>query len=315
LHFTILPRAEAGLDEMRLLHVETLTFQVFYPPNVPKYAIASHRWRADAEAMLADVVEKKDMTGYGFQKVKGFADYVRTHIPDLLWVWIDTCCIDQKSSSELTEAINSMFRWYRDAEVCLAYLQDIPAADDRCRIETSEWFLRGWTLQELLAPTIVVFLAKDWRVIGHKGKGNSGRQGTALESGVSLNHQIAHITQISEAILQDYDNSLGLSIEEKMKWMVGRQTTREEDLSYCLLGILDVRMTIRYGDGKDDTRDRLLKKAGKSKTAAPTIKPFSNVPFRRDPNFVERTQLTDQMRAKLLVPAGRAALVGLGGIG
>jgi hypothetical protein len=106
-----------------------------------------------------------------------------------------------------------------------------------------------------------------------------------------------------------------MSVDERMQWMVGRQTTREEDLSYCLLGILDVRMTIRYGDGKEATRERLLKKAGKSKSTSTAIKPFSNVPFRRDPNFIDRVDPTNQMRAKLAVPAGRAALVGLGGIG
>jgi hypothetical protein len=300
---------------MRLLHVEKLTFQVFYPPNIPKYAIASHRWRAELEAMLADVQEKKDFCSYGFQKVKGFADYVKTHIPDLEWVWIDTCCIDQKSSSELTEAINSMFRWYCEAEVCLAYLQDIPSVNDDSLFETSDWFRRGWTLQELLAPTIVIFLTQDWQIIGHKGSSETGRQGTPLQIGSSLNNRIAAITQISENILQDYSNSHAMSIDERMQWMVGRQTTREEDLSYCLLGILDVRMTIRYGDGKEATRERLLKKAGKSKSTSTAIKPFSNVPFRRDPNFVDRVDPTNQMRAKLDVPAGRAALVGLGGIG
>jgi hypothetical protein len=43
--------------------------------------------------------------------------------------------------------------------------------------------------------------------------------------------------------------------------------------------------------------------------------PSSNVPFHPDPQFVERAALTDQIRAKLSVPAGRAALMGLGGVG
>lgn len=123
---------------MRLLHTTTLTFKEFYPPVIPKYAIASHRWRGGDEALLSDVQEKKNTHTSGYQKVIAFTAYVREHIPALEWIWIDTCCIDQKSSSELSEAINSMFRWYRDAEVCLAYLQDVSAADNLASFTDSD---------------------------------------------------------------------------------------------------------------------------------------------------------------------------------
>jgi hypothetical protein len=322
---------------MRLLHVETLTFEVFYS-DIPKYAIASHRWRGDAETMLRDVQERKDPNGYGFQKVKGFTEYVKKQIPGLQYVWIDTCCIDQTSSAELQEAINSMFDWYRKAEVCLAYLQDVPVAEADSLFERSEWFRRGWTLQELLAPTIVVFLSDDWTVLGHKGSGSCGRQGTSLQVGSQLNSHVAAITKIPENILQDYHESHALSFEEKIQWMAGRRTTRGEDMSYCLLGILSVRMNIRYGDGEEETRKRLINKLGKSthatmgqqlvvnqlaqlvvnQTSQQTttkVKPFSSVPFRRDPNYIERVSLLNEIRNKLSEPAGRAVLVGLGGVG
>ncbi|KAK0316452.1 hypothetical protein LTR01_000200 [Friedmanniomyces endolithicus] len=41
----------------------------------------------------------------------------------------------------------------------------------------------------------------------------------------------------------------------------------------------------------------------------------SNVPFRRDPEFVDRKKLFDQINVKLSTPGARAALVGLGGVG
>lgn len=128
---------------MRLLDVKTRTFTEFYSPNIPKYAIASHRWVAGAEIMLNNVQEGKKTNSDGYRKVKGFAEYARLHLQNVNWPWIDTCCIDQMSSTELSEAINSMFRWYRDAEVCSAYLQDVPGVEDASRFERSTWFSRG----------------------------------------------------------------------------------------------------------------------------------------------------------------------------
>jgi len=113
----------------------------------------------------------------GCGKVIGFAEYVKAHLPHVEWLWIDTCCIKQDSDRELSEAINSMFKWYREAEVYLAYLVDVEEKDDLDNFKASKWFRRGWTLQELLAPRTVVFLTKDWRVIGHKGGAGRGKSG------------------------------------------------------------------------------------------------------------------------------------------
>lgn len=245
---------------MRLLNVTTLTFAEFHSPDIPKYAIASHRWSAGTEATLKSIQEKTDTQSFGYKKVKGFADYMKSNIADLQWLWIDTCCIDQKSSAELQEAINSMFRWYRDAEVCLAFLYDVSTGDDLSGFERSNWFERGWTLQELLAPSTVIFLAKEWQLIGHKGRGDCGRSGILMQTGKLLDERVASITRIPEAILHDYSESHNLSPEGKLEWAKHRQTTREEDQSYCLLGILGVSMNIRYGDGGEQTRNRLLKK-------------------------------------------------------
>ncbi|KAF1927223.1 uncharacterized protein M421DRAFT_18033, partial [Didymella exigua CBS 183.55] len=37
------------------------------------------------------------------------------------WAWIDTCCIDETNNADLSEAINSMFRWYQRSAACYIY--------------------------------------------------------------------------------------------------------------------------------------------------------------------------------------------------
>jgi hypothetical protein len=149
---------------MRLLNVDTFRFTEYFGTTPPPYAIASHRWTAGAEAMWEDVQERQRTDTAGYREVQGFVAYMRTHLPLVKWLWVDTCCIKQQSDRELSAAINSMFQWYRDAEVCLAYLEDVPTVSDMGTFAQSVWFRRGWTLQELLAPGVVIFLSRDWGI-------------------------------------------------------------------------------------------------------------------------------------------------------
>nr|POF13617.1 vegetative incompatibility protein het-e-1 [Quercus suber] len=312
---------------MRLLNIDTLTFTDFFVAQaLPPYVIASHRWVAGTEAMLEDVQQQKDTSKAGYHKVKRFAKYVKAQIPLVKWLWIDTCCIDQKSSQEVGEAINSMFRWYRDAEVCLAYLGDVTATNEPSSFEKSVWFKRGWTLQELLAPSVVIFLSKEWEVIGHKGRSGYGRSGIPVRTGVSLESRVAVITKIPEAILQDYEKSEGLSSDEKTRWMADRDTTRGEDSSYCLLGILGVSMNIRYGDGREKTRIRLMEKVSKSKKLLAGIKQDKyHVPFSRKgipftdffvPREADMQHLTSFFQSAMTAQRQRVFVVhGMGGTG
>ncbi|TBU21519.1 hypothetical protein BD309DRAFT_1077736 [Dichomitus squalens] len=79
---------------------------------------------------------------------------------------------DPRLSEKLSESINSMYIWYGDSDVCYAFLADVPPEDDiranGSRFQTSRWFTRGWTLQELIAPRKLLFLSEDWREIGSK---------------------------------------------------------------------------------------------------------------------------------------------------
>ena len=149
--------------------------------------------------------------------------------------WVDTCCIDKKSSAELSEAINSMYRWYSQAHVCLVYLADVmPSSpiDRQGQLMKSRWFTRGWTLQELLAPDDPIFFDSTWMQIGTKS---------------DLEERISEATHISIEHLRD---RYGASVATRMSWASRRKTTRIEDTAYCLMGLFRVNMPLLYGEGR-----------------------------------------------------------------
>ena len=163
---------------MRLINIHTLDLSEDFDVDIPNCVTASHRWlRKAAETTFADIQKRRNTDKDGYKKLQGFAAYVRVHIPHVQWLGIDTCCIYKDSDAEMSEAINSMCEWYKNAEVCLAYLADVNTRDDQDAFRQSEWFRRGWTLQELLVPSTVVFLTRTWEVIGHKGKTGRGKTG------------------------------------------------------------------------------------------------------------------------------------------
>ena len=147
-----------------------------------------------------------------------------------------------------------MFSWYRDARLCIAYLLDVEHPSDRVALRKSVWFKRGWTLQELVASSVVVFLTNDWRVIGHKGMPAH----LAIKAGDNLEPLLAEITRIPDAVLQDFSNSRGLSTGDKMLWVYGRQTLKEEDMVYALFGIFGVTPGANYGEGRHSAEERLM---------------------------------------------------------
>ena len=221
---------------MRLLHVTTLSLSEFAEHDIPPYAILSHRWEQE-EVSFQDMNGRDAENKAGFQKIKNFC---RTAAEDgFEYVWVDTCCIDKTSSAELSEAINSMYRWYRDSEVCYVYLSDVNSGEDPTApgsgFSKSAWFTRGWTLQELIAPSTVVFYDKEWIEIGT----NFDLQGT-----------IETVTGIPvPAFLYSRYTLRNFSIAQKMSWAANRKTSRSEDLAYCLLGLFDINMPMIYGEG------------------------------------------------------------------
>ncbi|KAL1600119.1 hypothetical protein SLS59_006193 [Nothophoma quercina] len=154
------------------------------------------------------------------------------------WVWIDTCCIDKRSSAELSEAINSMYQWYWNAEICYAHLVDVikdPLLDGNdASFIASRWFSRGWTLQELLAPETVEFYDGNWQILGTK---------------LSLLDSICEASQIDMKYLLKRELIKEASIATIFSWASRRKTTRSEDIAYCLLGLVSINMPMLYGEG------------------------------------------------------------------
>jgi hypothetical protein len=233
---------------MRLLNVKTNRLEEFFGVDTPPYAILSHTWGPN-EVTFKDIERK----GYksGSKKIDGCR---RQAVKDGFgYIWIDTCCIDKSSSTELSEAINSMWSWYSEAEVCYAYLSDVPRGDDlekeNSAFRRSHWFTRGWTLQELIAPNVVSFYDEAWEFIGEKYLiADLGTEASPAEAD-SFISILSQITTIPSEIFQDNQKVRIASVAQKMSWAASRKTTRTEDVAYSLLGIFGVNMTMLYGEG------------------------------------------------------------------
>jgi hypothetical protein len=221
---------------MRLISVETGKLEEFFEPHIPLYAVLSHTWGPDHEELSFHDVQNGNITKSGIGRVKFDGCCKQARADGLHYTWIDTCCIDKTNSTELSEAINSMFRWYRNATHCYVYLSDVPAGADLTlsAFKNSRWFQRGWTLQELIAPRDLRFYGANWSCLG-------ARRDLAID--------VEEITGIPRPFQLGVADLREASIAQRMSWAAKRVTKRQEDLAYCLLGIFDVNMPMIYGEG------------------------------------------------------------------
>jgi hypothetical protein len=241
---------------MRLLKVEEddkFSLIEFIGDKIPRYAILSHTWGADGEEVTyEDLTRGTGKSKAGYQKIRFCGKQAATD--GLQYLWVDTCCIDKLSSAELSEAINSMFRWYHDAGNCYVYLSDVSIGGSSKNgqfsqetwepaFQKSRWFTRGWTLQELIAPASVEFFSVEGERLGDKK---------------SLERQIHDITGITPQALQGAPLS-HFGVDKRMSWAAKRETKREEDAAYSLLGIFDIHMPLIYGEGRKKALARLQK--------------------------------------------------------
>jgi len=229
---------------MRLIDVQDYGLIDVNGPDDYPYAILSHTWTTGEvsfdDLKDLDVARAKS----GWSKIERTCALAQSH--GIRYAWIDTCCIDKSSSAELTEAINTMFQWYKNAFKCYAYLSDLPVsqngnpASDRAKeqlradLGRCRWFSRGWTLQELIAPEIVEFYDSGWVYRGTKA---------------DLRFEIASITDIAKSVLSNSEELSTIPVARKMSWAARRVTTRPEDAAYCLLGIFGVNLPLIYGEG------------------------------------------------------------------
>jgi hypothetical protein len=223
---------------MRLLNVDSFEFEEFFYAKPPPYAILSHTWGSDSEEVsYRDVLDGRLRTpATRPDKITGCCQKAKED--GYKYVWVDTCCIDKTNLVELQEAINSMFRWYRDANICYAYLADVTPVGGtstfNAAFAASRWFQRGWTLQELIAPHNLRFYNKGWTFVGNKG---------------NLYELVEEITGIPSDFLLGIVKLHDASVAQRMSWAAKRVTKRQEDMAYCLLGIFGVSMPMIYGEG------------------------------------------------------------------
>ncbi|KAL9612981.1 MAG: hypothetical protein Q9167_002458 [Letrouitia subvulpina] len=283
-------KAHTFCASIRSLKKRDLFASRFNPGAEPAYAILSHRWcegvegrdkavrktktrskRRPREVTLQDLrsrslghLRRNAALRDSLEKIRGACR--RALAEGQRYVWIDSCCIDRTNLFEVSESIRSMFRWYRDAACCFAYLWDVdvdqevrssnllsppPSPLRNERQEYSEWFSRGWTLQELLAPRRLLFFDRRWNKLGT-------RRALAGEVETATGIPAKYVTDFS-AHAED------ASVAMKMSWMARRSTTKEEDTAYCLFGIIGVSMDVRYGDGRKEFlrfQDKIMREPG-----------------------------------------------------
>jgi hypothetical protein len=246
---------------MRLITYEgswSLKLVEYEENDLPQYAVLSHTWGADGEEVTFKDFTEGDIEGKaGYRKLVFCSKQAARD--GIQHFWIDTCCIDKSSSAELNEAINSMFHWYRRASKCYVYLCDVPRPEHSTCISQSlagweaafrrsRWFTRGWTLQELIAPELVEFFAQDGSYLGSK---------------ITLEQPIHEITGIGSEVLRGGPLA-DVEVEERLSWARHRETKRPEDKAYSLCGMFNIRMSLFYGEGRDEAFNRLRRKIGKS---------------------------------------------------
>lgn len=261
---------------MRLINIYTFRLEQFFGNKLPLYAILSHCWEDEElsfeewqaiETNNGEIVERIQRKE-GYQKIVDACRYTRAVSKvwggpldrRLKYLWVDTVCIDKRSSAELSEAINSMFKWYSGSTTCLVYMVDVNLASSRAdnrpsrrqvsendalsettrrQFRESKWFTRGWTLQELLAPSDIIYLSKRWEAIG---------------TNFDLIANVSDASKIPPDVLKKERGLRNLTVAEKMSWASRRITTRPEDIAYCLMGIFGVNMPLLYGEGSNAFR-------------------------------------------------------------
>jgi hypothetical protein len=227
--------------------VETTTLELTeFIGKPPLYAILSHTWGQEEIPFKALRKKIQPFLGKpGYKKIEQSCAQAKRH--GYKWIWIDSCCIDKRSSAELTEAINSMFKWYANAHLCYVYLEDTANQREALDLlETCRWFTRGWTLQELVAPERIMFYARDWSYLGQKSTHDR-----------DFTTRLSKITGIDVDVLYSRSTIKDICIATRMSWAADRETTREEDLAYSLMGLFEVNMPILYGEGLRGAFERL----------------------------------------------------------
>ncbi|OAA58129.1 Heterokaryon incompatibility [Niveomyces insectorum RCEF 264] len=241
---------------MHFIDVSTTGLTYFNgPPD--RYAILSHRWADDddkevsygemTDETFANMVDDVRLGEAGqfkekhvsIQKVHGCCEQAK--LDNIRYVWIDSVCIMSTNLVQRSQEMKAMYGLYENATICYAYLSDVPRIASphflSPNIGSSEWFKRGWTLQELVAPSKLIFYSRDWTHIGTRQE---------------LAAQVEQVTGIPKAVLARTIELKDTSIAQRLSWAIGRRTGKVKDIVYCLAGLCDVDMDMKRDE--DATR-------------------------------------------------------------
>jgi hypothetical protein len=231
---------------MRLLNVSTVELEDFpNAKNRPPYVAVSHIWGPE-EISYVDMTKARQtaVRKQGYKKIQIICKLVREQ--NLQYLFIDVCCLkdstrfDGSKTAEFSEAINSMFNWFADAELCFAYLKDSNDQDEAAFHQT-RWFTRRWTLLEFLAARKLVFFNGNGEYIGDRDN-EAVKNIISKISGINTKYFAADPTRSRRQIVDQ------ATIGEKWRWASRREATRIEDMAYSMLGIFGVTMPISYGE-------------------------------------------------------------------
>lgn len=224
---------------MRLLHTTRFELVEFDNDNVPPYAMLSHLWAGESELTYVEMLklheESTIATNPGFERVRQFCKLAAAD--GIEWGWEDKCCLDSTLDlAKTSETIPLMYGWFEQSKQCYVYLSDVssPPGDWEATFRKSKYFQRKWTLQELVAPTTVLFFASDWKYIGSRS---------------SMHWLISDITGIPSPVLTGKKSPKQCHVSERMHWAANRFATRVEDEAYAIMGLFDVKLSIEYGEG------------------------------------------------------------------
>ncbi|KAG2345791.1 hypothetical protein BDR05DRAFT_960065 [Suillus weaverae] len=217
-----------------------------------QYAMLSHRWEGK-EPLLQDIQGKGvydselDMVN-GMPKLRSFCKTARD--AGCNWAWSDTCCINKSDSVEFQESVTSMFLWYHHSALTIVYLSDVPPSSKSGTLATSAWNTRGWTVQEFIAPKVILFYQNNWTLYLDDHTPNH-------KESFAIMQELKDATGIDLPAFPAFSPSMS-GAREKLRWASTRITTRQEDIAYSLFGIFGVRLSVDYGEKQDKALGRLL---------------------------------------------------------
>jgi hypothetical protein len=273
--------------------MKSLVMRYFHTPGRRIKGLSSKTYFKD---LMDGTCQRKN----GYNKIQFCGQQVKRD--GLQYFWVDTCCIDKSNHTELSEAINSMFRWYQKATKCYVFLSDVSTTKRKRSSRTSKcawelafrksrWFTRGWTLQELLAPGSVEFFSRESKWLGDKR---------------SLEQKIGEITGITLPALRGTPLSQ-FAVSDRLSWAENRHTSRKEDKAYSLLGIFDIHMPLIYGEGEENAFKRLRRKI--DKTLNGLLQQASIQTEKEDQECVQHLRLTDPRHDKKRIEETKGGLL------